>query len=78
MDKEIQNRILHEFPEPDQKAALEEMQSITLQHVMAESQTNLDTTWLAILYLSKGDLNELKKFVAAAKRDFRDVIYGPL
>jgi len=75
MIEEIRNRILQEFAEPEQTIALAEMESITLQHVMAQSQTNLNNTWLAILKLSKGDLAELKSLVKAAKEDFRDVIY---
>ena len=55
--------------------ALEELQSITLNHVMAQSQFNLDNTWSAVLQLASGDLSRLREMVAAAKTDFRDVIY---
>jgi hypothetical protein len=75
MNNQIQSKIAAEFIESDQAAALRELQSITLQHVMAESQFNLDNTWFAILKLAKGDLNELRSLVKAAKEDFRDVIY---
>ena len=51
------------------------MESITLDHVMAGSKTNLDNTRSAILEFSKGDINKLSELVHAAKRDFRDVIY---
>ena len=75
MNEEIRNRILREFKESEHAIVLAEMESITLQYVMAESQTNLENTWLAILDLSKGDLTELKALVKSAKTDFRDVIY---
>jgi hypothetical protein len=71
----IQSRVKSEFVEADQAQAIAALETITLQHVMAESQTNLDNTWQAILDLSKGDLKELQKLVEAAKLDFRDVIY---
>jgi hypothetical protein len=71
----LKSRVSQDFTEADQAQALAELESITLQHVMAESQTNLDNTWQAILELSRGDLPELQRLVAAAKLDFRDVIY---
>jgi hypothetical protein len=75
MNNQIQSKIIADFIESELTAALNELQSITLQHVMAESQFNLDNTWFAILKLSKGNLNELRSLVKAAKVDFRDVIY---
>jgi hypothetical protein len=75
MNNQIQSKIIADFIESEQTAALNELQSITLQHVMAESQFNLDNTLFAILKLSKGNLNELRSLVEAAKEDFRDVIY---
>jgi hypothetical protein len=75
MNNQIKSKIIAEFIESEQTTALNELQSITLQHVMAESQFNLDNTWFAILKLSKGDLNELRSLVEAAKEDFRNVIY---
>jgi hypothetical protein len=71
----IKSSVLCDFAEADQAQAIAELESITLQHVMAESQTNLDNTWKAILQLSKGNLSELQRLVKAAKLDFRDVIY---
>ena len=52
-----------------------EMKTVTLKHVMAESQINLNKTWESILKLSNGDINEIRRLVNAAKLDFRDVIY---
>ena len=67
--------IASDFAESDYKLVVSELESINLNHVMANSQSNLDNTWSAILQLSKGDLKKLRNFVAAAKKDFRDVIY---
>jgi len=75
MNQSLKNIILKDFPESDYDLVVSVMESITLNHVMANSQTNLDNTWSAILQLSKGDLNELGKLVDTAKVDFRDVIY---
>ena len=75
MDESIKQRIRHDYSESDYDLVLSELESITLKHVMAESQTNLDNTWNSILHLSKGDLSELGHMVEAAKQDFRDVIY---
>lgn len=75
MKKHIKDQIITDFPQEDQQAVQQELESITLEHVMAASQGNLDNTWLAILKLSKGNIEELKKLVQAAKEDFRDVIY---
>ena len=54
---------------------MEELSSITVKHVMAESEYNLENTRHATLKLSKGNLHELKRLVKCAKRDFSDVIY---
>jgi hypothetical protein len=75
MKADILNKISRDFPASDQAMAVSEIESISLQHVMANSQPNLDKTLLAILQLSKGDLAKLKSFVSSAKQDFRDVIY---
>ena len=75
MNKEHLNIIKSEFPESDYELIISEMESITLDHVMAKSQMNLDNTWSAILQLSKGDISKLGDFVDVAKIDFREVIY---
>lgn len=75
MNEEIVNLIKSEFSDKEANAAIDEMSTITLQHVMAESEFNLNNTLLAILKLSKGNLMELKRLVKFAKEDFRDVIY---
>lgn len=71
----IEAEVKKTFSEPDVQIALEELKGLTLEHVMASSQKNLDNTYLAILKLSKGEIARLKELVISAKKDFRDVIY---
>ena len=75
MNKNILNIIKSNFSKEDIDIVVSKLKTITLNHVMANSQNNLDNTWIAILKLSQGDLNELDKYIDAAKKDFRDVIY---
>lgn len=75
MNKEHIEKIKRDFDKSDYDLVVSEMESVTLDHVMAKSQTNLDNTWSAILQLSNGDLNAIGRLVDAAKTDFRDVIY---
>ena len=75
MTQEIKSKIYETFKESDHKRAIDILGSVTLQHVMTNSQSNLNNAWLSIIYLSKGSLGELKKLVTLAKVDFRDVIY---
>jgi hypothetical protein len=56
----------------------EQLETITLQHVMAQSQVNLDNTYNAILDLCKGNVQQIGQYVDVAKVDFRDVIYWAL
>lgn len=69
------NGSLDDFDDADHELAISELNSITLDHVMANSRKNLKKTRTAVLHLSKGDLNKLGEYVEAAKIDFRDVIY---
>lgn len=75
MTKTRKDTRLIDFDESDHELVLAELNSITLNHVMARSKNNLKKTRSAILQLSKGDLNELGYLVDVAKVDFRDVIY---
>ncbi len=75
MDKSILEIIRKEYNNQDQQGVIDELSSITLKHVMAESEFNLRNTRLAVLQLSNGNLKDLKRYVQSAKRDFRDVIY---
>jgi uncharacterized alpha/beta hydrolase family protein len=75
MNNEIKQKIRENFLPEDQDQVIAALTTITLKHVMAESQTNLDNTWLSIIQLSKGNLTEVNYLVEVAKEDFRDVIY---
>lgn len=75
MDKQYLEKIKADFPESEYELVVSVMKTITLKHVMANSQNNLDNTWSSILQLSKGDLTKLGDLVDAAKIDFRDVVY---
>jgi len=75
MNNSHKEKIRADFSDAEYDLVVSALKTIGLNHVMANSQENLDNTWSAILYLSKGDLNELNILVEAAKQDFRDVIY---
>jgi uncharacterized alpha/beta hydrolase family protein len=75
MNNNIKQKIIENFLPEDQDKVIAALTSITLKHVMAESQNNLDNTWLSIIQLSKGNPTEVNYLVEAAKKDFRDVIY---
>jgi len=66
--------ITRDLDTSDKEAAIAELFSIQLNHVMANSEYNLTQTRFAILSLADGDLNEVIQFTKAAKIDFRDVI----
>ena len=74
MEKDLLEAIANDFQESDRAAAIRELESITLDHVMAQSAYNLRNTRFSVLYLAKGDLNELRTLTQSAKFDFRDVI----
>lgn len=75
MNYQVLHLLQQMFPETEHRIALALLEQITLEHVMAESQHNLDNTHTAVLLLSQGNMNALKENVKAAKQDFRDVIY---
>ena len=74
MNKNILDIISRDFHEEERKAVADELSSIGLNHVMAESEENLEATRLSILKLAKGDLNAVILLTKNAKADFRDVI----
>lgn len=74
LDKSIAMRIAEDYPKQDQWLVHKQLASITLDHVTARSQLNLDNTKLAVLKLARGDLDELIYLVECAKVDFRDVL----
>lgn len=74
MNETILKIIDQEFKLDERKLVVTELASITLNHVMVTSETNLYNTRIAILKLAKGDLNEVINLTKSAKIDFRDVI----
>ncbi len=56
MDKEILDIIDNYFKIEQRNAVIKELPSITLNHVMAESEYNLRNTRMSILYLAKGKI----------------------
>ena len=74
MEVEINNIIEKNFPVKKRQKVNNLINSITLDHVMAQSEYNLYNTRMAVLHLANGDLNQIKEMVVAAKQDFRDVI----
>jgi len=75
MRKKIMDIISRDFPEAKRGIVTECLSTINLTHVMTESEYNLENTLLSILYLAKGNVNQVIDLTEAAKKDFRDVIY---
>tara|TARA_R110000850_G_scaffold183462_1_gene309023 strand:+ start:1193 stop:1462 length:270 start_codon:yes stop_codon:yes gene_type:complete len=63
-----------DFSDGDIPGVIAELERITAAETM-DSDHNRENAIGAILSLSRGDFEELKNLVAAAKLDFRDVIY---
>lgn len=78
MNKKILESINIDFNKEQTELVISELLSIKLNHVMANSEYNLNNTQFAILKLSKGDLNKVIEFTKSAKIDFRDVIMWAL
>ena len=74
MNKDILEIIYKEFRTEDQELVIKELTSITLKHVMAESEQHLVHTRLSVLKLAQGDLDEVISYTKFAKIDFRDVL----
>lgn len=74
MDKVIMDKIHQNFKTEDIELVINELSSITLDHVMAKSEWNLKNTRLSILKLAKGDIKDIIELTKCAKIDFRDVI----
>ncbi len=77
MNNQILQHIQREFGD-NYFFVKDQLETITLHHVMAQSQSNLDNTYKAILDLCKGDAQKVSQYVEVAKVDFRDVIYWAL
>lgn len=73
-DKQIMDYISLDFRPEEIESVINLLSSITLNHVMAQSEYNLKNTRLAILKLAKGNVNDVVEFTKCAKIDFRDVI----
>ena len=74
MNENVIDIINKEFEEEEREFVINELSSINLTHVMAESEINLNNTFLSILKLAKGDVNQVISLTKSAKIDFRDVI----
>jgi hypothetical protein len=61
-------KINRDFPESEFEIVVSELMSVTHEHVMAKSQSNLDNVWSSILLLSKGNISEIRWLVEAAKK----------
>lgn len=75
MNKEIIDIINNEFAPELRESVTNELLSIEPKHVMAGSEHNLNSTRMSILYLAKGNMEDVIEFTKCAKIDFRDVIY---
>ncbi len=74
MDKDIMDIIHRDFKPEEVLIIINELSSITLNHVMAASEYNLKNTRVSILKLAKGNINKVIELTKSAKIDFRDVI----
>lgn len=74
MTEKILSLIRQDFNDEQRQLVVNELSSIGLQHVMAESAANLESTHLAILKLAKGNVDAVVSYTKSAKADFRDVI----
>ena len=74
MDTKVKSLIDNLFNKCNYNSAYELVNSITIDHVMAGCENNLVNTQCAVLKVSNGDIEKLKKAVSCAKKDFRDVI----
>ncbi len=74
MDKDIMDIVNRDFKPEEVLIIINELSSITLNHVMAASEYNLKNTRVSILKLAKGNINKVIELTKSAKIDFRDVI----
>ena len=66
--EDVQRAVAATFPEANRLAALTALKRYNLRREDARVQ-------LAILVLADGDLAEVKRLVAAANEDYRDLLY---
>lgn len=74
MNDQLLEQIRNEFSVEQQELVINELLSIQLHHVMANSEHNLNSARFAILKLAKGSLQDVIRYTEAAKLDFRDVV----
>ncbi|OJJ17032.1 hypothetical protein BKI52_30415 [marine bacterium AO1-C] len=75
MDQSIIDIINQDFSPEEAALVINELSSIKLDHVMAQSKSQLKYTRLSVLQLAKGDLEEVIDLTKKAKSDFRDILY---
>ncbi len=75
MNPQLTELIEKTFAPEDREAAIEQVASIELRHVMANSRYNLNNARTAVVELAEGSLEKLALFVQNAKTDFRDVVW---
>jgi len=75
MDQDIIDVINQDFSAEEAALVIDELASINLNHVMAQSKSQLKHTRLSILKLAKGDLEEVIDLTERAKADFRNILY---
>ena len=74
LSQEIISLVHTDFISVEQQLVIDQLLSVELKHVMADSRRNLNNTRLSILKLAKGDSDAVIELTQIAKIDFRDVI----
>lgn len=74
MNQEIAEKIESDFGPEDKEQLVNLLNSLTLENVMADSESKLEKTRLSVLKLSKGNVAELMHYMTCAKKDFHEVI----
>lgn len=75
MDQLLIDIIYDDYHQLEHQEVKEILGTLGLEHVMANSEANLNNSIHAILKLAKGNIVEVKRLTECAKVDFRDVIY---
>ncbi len=75
MDQLLKDIIYNQYHQLEHQEVKDALNTLGLEHVMANSEDNLNNAIHAILKLAKGNIAELKRLTESAKVDFRDVIY---
>ncbi|NER16671.1 hypothetical protein [Spongiivirga citrea] len=75
MDQSVIDIIYNEYHQLEHQEVKQTLETLGLEHVMANSEANLNNAIHAILKLAKGNMTEIRRLTECAKIDFRDVIY---